>query len=251
MTKLTNILKRITIVFTLLTLLVPTTLTLINVNAQEADENKIIQLEITKKDGSTETKTTTTDELTLNPIVELPQEELPQLKLTPTQIKELETSQAIIYDENDFASLNLTVLKDLGYSQSEIKELEKMADTYNSMPVKEMKTTVQTSSSRNYYGVKVQAACEEYENKITYHLTHVEIFLNHCIIEALAFGSLSTGSLMTILGIALTPLGQLVAGYLAIQLGGLVYNNNICGGKGANINVPYVGSTLVWSSSIC
>lgn len=253
MKQLTNTLKRITIALTLLSLLVPTTLTLINVKAQEIN-NKQIDIEITKKDGSTEIKTTTTDELALNPIVELSQEKLPQIELNPNQIQELETSGAIVYDENNFATLNLSVLKELGYSQNEIEELEKMRDNYNSIPVKEVKATTKSQDDKISFNVNVSAACE-YEHRTTWHMTHAEIWMNSCVIQSIKLGRLVGESAAFLFGLAkgltLTPIGAIVALYIHIYIEVLDIKDSECSNNGANLNVPYVSSTLMWVSSVC
>lgn len=266
MKALIKLTKKLTIALTLLSLLVPTTLTLINVKAQESNHQQI-NVEITNKDGSKEVETTTIENLGTNSIIKTPtRNEIPQLESNPEQIQELQTSGAIVYDENDFASLVIPVLQNLGYSQSEIEELEKLRDNYNSIPVKEVKiTTNSIKSNPASFGINVSAACE-YEVRTREFLLWTEIYMNNCLIKALLNGVIISDGLIALMAASKVAAVAAVAtapAVLPVLVGVTTYvgvmdnHSGQCNDEGANLNVTNENARrlytlpLAWTSSVC
>lgn len=258
--------KKLTIVLTLLSIFVPITLTLINVNAQESNHQQI-NVEITNKDGSKEVKTTTIENLDTNSIIKTPKEnEIVQVESNLEQIEELQTSGAIVYDENSFASLNTSVLQNLGYSQSEIEELEKLRDNYNSIPVKEVKiTTKSVENNPASFGINVSAACE-YEVRTREFLLWTEIYMNNCLIKALLNNVIVSDGLIALMAASKVAAVAAVAtapAVLPVLIGVTTYvgvmdnQSGQCNDEGANLNVTNENARrlytlpLAWTSTVC
>jgi hypothetical protein len=272
MIKLTNLLKRITIVFTLVSLLVPTTLTLINVNAQEADENKIIRLEITKKDGSTEIKTTNLEELQTEKTPEIKAEaEMQKIesKFSPTDYQRIEEKGGVTYTKNKVAKINKTVLQKLGYTSQEIKDIELLVNNYNSNPIHSVQIIEKEEKSASNFNFSVLAsATPEYCKNATHkekvtkaelHFWGVRYFLSNCgVIEyqesytnfAYTVGVLGTASSFSPCSLwcgAITAL--LVSNYSKIS-SDLGTKNDECDEQGAILDLHIPLSTW-WVHHIC
>lgn len=223
---LKNILQRITIAFTLLSLLIPTVLTLINVNAQENSDQQI-NVEVTSKDGSKKIKTTTIEELQSNSVLntsieeklaktELNQEQVQSAfaNITPQDLKEIEEKGGVVTDEEThITTTNKVVLTNLGYSSQQIEVIAMLVDNYNSQEVKSVSLILPKQENEITLAVTAKASCEpDFDTR--YHWWGGEIIMNNCsVIEA--------NTSFEYMGFVIGALGATPCGWACVVAGGM------------------------------
>ncbi|MEM1312126.1 MAG: hypothetical protein AAGF07_01545 [Patescibacteria group bacterium] len=102
----------------------------------------------------------------------------------------------------------------------------------------------------NFGIINAFAGCD-YETRTNWNWWGVELWLNNCIINDLGSGGAAAPIVVKLAGLEPTPIGELVLAYLGIYVIVLMRTNNACDNRGANLNIPYVSSTLIWVSSVC
>jgi hypothetical protein len=259
--------RNIALMLLLVSLLFPTLNEIINTQAQDTNQinpNTKVTVEKVRKDKTTQIEETTLEELksdvdlaNLNNFKHTEEAKQSQLELTPEKIQEIENQQGVIY-ENEVAVVNHSVLSNLGYTSAQINVIQNMADFYNSQSIKSLKITFNdlrvSKNKPNLFTVQAQAACQ-YEHRVNWQIWGAEVWLNNCLIEDIKIGLLTGDTIAIVIGLAsgttLTPLGVLVAAYIHLYVGILDSKNGQCDNRGANLNIPYIGSTLMWVSSVC